>query len=158
MRILETVEINVIQEHLKSTKSVVRLDLLNLPGRLEEYKGFRIHLDADDVKKLVLLWEFQEYTIKNSCRVVDIFPSAAFLKRVMNFREIDLRTTDNLDLVIFSNNLQSDFLYILDGNNRAMAQRLFYDDFKNVSAFLCVHPSLLKWMLIPMYYKNLWKL
>jgi hypothetical protein len=156
LRILENVQISLIQNHLKVKGSAVSLDLNAMPGRPDEYRGFRAQLDAGDVDNLILWWEFENHTIAGNCKVTDALPSAASLEKVTSFIEgnpakgfgpIDLRTAQNMELVIVANDLQS-----------TIAQHLSQKNFQDVSAFVCVHPELLKWAYIPMYYKKLWKL
>lgn len=56
-------------------------------------------------------------------------------------------------LIILVDDLESTFLYLINGNNRTIAQYLTQKGFQDVPAFVCVFPDLMKWAYIPNYYK-----
>lgn len=157
----------MILNHLNAMGSSVNLDTM-LQGRSDECTGFRVQLDAYDADKLILWWEFfKENRTAENCKVSNICQSAASVPRIKQFVEgdsekgfnpIDLRTAQNMEPVIVTNDLKSNFLYIIDGSHRTCAQHLSHKDFQDVSAYVCVHPEMLKSLYIPTYYQNLWKL
>lgn len=163
MRVTESVGISTIQKHLKAMAAGVSLDPKRMPGRPDHYQGFRVRLDADDVNKLVLWWEFENHTNGKSCKLIDALESASFLPKVKSFLKgahaqgrgpSDLRTLPNMEPVIVTNDLGSKFLYSIDGNHRILAQHLSQKGFQDVPAFVCVHPKMLEWAYIPRCYKR----
>jgi hypothetical protein len=158
MRVIGCIGIEVIEEHLRDQHSGV-----SLPCRTGECLGFKVQLDDDDVQKLVLWWEFQEETQNENCRVTSLFDSATAKERVMDFIEgvpgkglgpADLRVTPNREPTIITDAIESNFLYLIDGNHRTCAQYLSRKSFQDVSAFLCVYPALMKWAYVPKFYKG----
>jgi len=142
MRIICSVEIATIQDHLKDLGSGVKLDPGSMPGPPDAHRGFKVLLDADDVQNLVLYWEFQNVTRDKSCRVTDLLDSAASLERVKSFIEgdaakgfisMDLRTAPKTEPVIVTNDLEGPFLYHIDGNHRVIAQYLSKKGFQDVA-------------------------
>jgi hypothetical protein len=167
LKIQEAIEIVAIQEHLIATQSGVRLDVQSVPGHPGEHRGFKGTLEADDVNKLILWWEFQKHTVDQNCSLTDLLPTAAALPRVRSFLEgdpsrdlapLDLTLPKNMELVVVTNDVFNGWLYIIDGNNRAVAQRIRNVPFQGVPVFVCEHPAMDKWTYIPEYYKKLWNL
>lgn len=167
MKIQDTVEIEVIQDHLHATQSGIRLEVASDPGHLRVHKGFKGTLDADDVSKLILWWEFQKHTVNQNCTLTGLLPSAATLPRVKSFVEgdpsrghnpLDLTSAKNLELVLATNDVKNGWLYIIDGNNRAIAQTIRNIPFQDVPVFVCEHPAMERWAYIPVHYKKLWNL
>jgi hypothetical protein len=165
LRILESVETVSIQQHLRAKRSGVNLDLESIPGQPGVHKSFECTLDADDVNKLILWWEFETHTIDRNCTLNALLPSAATLPRVRSFVEgdpsrclppLDLTAERNMEIVVVTNYVESGWLYIIDGNNRAIAQRIRTMSFKDVPDFVCAHPAMHNWAYIPMYYKREW--
>ena len=156
MRVIEEIQIDTIHTHLKIKKSGVSLDLSSMPGRANEYKGHRVLLDTLDVDNLILWFEFGKYTLDENCKITALQESARSLDRVKSFTNVqfDLSDSQNMELVILTDDVQSDVLYIIDGNHRAIAQKLVHNDFYDVPAFVCSHPELLSWSYIPSPYKR----
>lgn len=162
MRATERVSIRVIQKHLEQQASGVRLNLADMPGDPDEYRGFKASLGEDDAEKLVLYWEFQDHTKDRSCRLTDVLESAASIERVKPLLEgnsskgygpIDLRSVPNKEPTILTDDLTSRFLYVIDGNHRTIAHYLGEKSFETVPVYVCVHPQLLNWAYLPNYYK-----
>jgi len=163
MKVTDDIDLATIQKHLRDTGSGVKLDPSGMPGPMDGHRGFKVLLDADDVRRLILYWEFEKYTRDKSCKVIDLLDSAASLERVKSFIDgnvakrlppVDLRTTPKMEPVIVTNDLQGPFLYHIDGNHRVMAHYFSQKSFQDVPALVCAHPKLLEWAYIPMYYKR----
>ena len=147
-------------------RSGVILDTATVPGYPGKHTGFKGTLDAADVEKLILWWEFQDHTVDQNCRLTGLLPSAATLPRTRSFlagnpgrclRPLDWSTATNMDLVLVTNDIQNGWLYIIDGNHRAIAQAIRNRPFQDIPALVCVHPAMNKWSYIPLYYQRLWK-
>jgi len=136
VRVTESVGISTIQKHLKAMAAGVSLDPKRMPGRPDHYQGFRVRLDADDVNKLVLWWEFENHTNGKSCKLIDALESASFLPKVKSF----------LKGAHAQGRGPSD--------HRILAQHLSQKGFQDVPAFVCVHPKMLEWAYIPRCYKR----
>lgn len=152
MHIDEEIDIGVVQTHLERLRSAVRL-----PYRPSEYQAYRVQLEATDAARLVLWWQFAKRTENGSSRIVDLLTSCPPHPRTRSFidgdsakgyRRVDLRKAQNLELVAVASDLQSDLLYIIDGNNRAVAQQIMYGSFHGVPLFLCTHPKTHEWSYI----------
>jgi hypothetical protein len=157
MRVTGTSDVVAVRAHLAANSTGVAL-----PTEYP-FTVFKAQLDAEDAEKLVLWWEFQEDTQDRCCRVVRLLGSAASKARVRSFVEgdaskgygpADLRILQNNEPVIVTASLESDFLYLIDGNNRVMGQQLSCKSFQGVRVFVCVHPQIMKWAYIPMHYKQ----
>lgn len=127
---------------------------VTLPYELCKYRAYRVQLEATDVGRLVLWWQFAKRTENGSGRLVDLLPSCPPHRRTRSFVEgdpakgytrVDLRTAERLELVAVANSLESDLLYLIDGNNRAVAQQTAHGSFQGVPLFLCVHPAIEQW-------------
>lgn len=158
MKAVERVDLSKIQQHLDAMGTGVKL-----PWPVDECQGYRVDLDARDVNKLVLWFQFEHDTKGHSCNVTDLLPSAMTKARVKSFIEgnladgkapADLRTTANIEPVIVANDLVSDLLYIIDGSHRIVAQHLSQKGFQDVPVFICVHPDALKWPYIPQFHQR----
>lgn len=161
MRIVERVPIDAIQRHLKSQHSGVGLDLAAMPGPPCDYLGYKVSLD--DARKIVLYWEFERYTSGGTCRLNDLLPPARSLERVRRFLDgdpargfppADLRVLRDKELAIVTNDLQGEFLYVIDGNHRVIAQHFSGRGLQGVAAFVCQHPEMMKWAYVPTYYQR----
>lgn len=167
LKIQEAIEIVTIQEHLNATRGSVRLDSPSMTRYAGEYKGFKGTLDANDLNKLILWWQFQKHTVDENCRLTDLLPSASTLPRVRSFIEgdpskslapLDMTSAYNMELVLVTNDVPNGWLYIIDGNNRAMAQTIRSLPFQGIPVFVYSHPAMDRWRYIPVYYKRLWNL
>ena len=152
MRVDEETDIRAVQTHLARLRSTV-----SLPYSLTEYQAYRVQLDAPDAARLVLWWQFAKRTENGSSRVVDLLASHPPHRRTRAFIEgdpakgygrVDLRTARDLELVAVATDVRSEMLYIIDGNNRAVAQQLAYGSFQDVPLFLCIHPKINEWSYI----------
>lgn len=152
MRIDREIDICIVQRHLERLRSAVRL-----PYQLTEYRAYRVQLEAADAARLTLWWQFAKRTENGSSRVVDLLTSCSPHPRTRSFIEgdpaqgrsrVDLRTAKDLELVAVASDLQSDMLYIIDGNNRAVAQQIMYGSFQDVPLLLCIHPEINDWSVI----------
>lgn len=165
MRVVEEIDLTVIQEYLRAIGSGVKLDPHAMPGPLDQHRAYRVLLDGADVADLVLYWEFQKYTKGESCKVTELLESSGSLKRVRSFIDgdpakgflpLDLRTIEHKEPVIVTDRLGSSFQYVIDGNHRIIAQHVSGKGFAEVPAFVCAHPNLREWAYVPIYYKRLW--
>ena len=163
MKVVEPIEIAAVQRHLTTMHTGVSLNLVDMPGKPDEYRAFKVLLDSEDVERLVLWWQFEKDTKDESFRLTDVLESAAMKPRVKSFVDgnpsksqmpADLRTLPNMEPVIVTNDLESSFLYLIDGNNRTLAQHLSGKGFQDVPAYVCVHPKMMAWAYIPKYYKR----
>lgn len=134
-----------------------------MPGRPEEYVGYRAILDDKDTSNIAVYWQFQEHTQDETCRLFDLLETAKDIPRVKNFTEgvpskgygpVDLRTLPDREPTIVTNSLDSHLLYVIDGNNRTIGHYLRHGSLAGVPAFVCVHPRMLEWAYIPEYWKN----
>lgn len=163
MKTYEPVDIGVIQRHLESKRSGVSLCLDAFPGDPAHGKGFHGEFDANDIHRLILWWEFQDHTVNQSCTLGGLLPSASERRRVQSFlnrREpsgFNLASAESMELVVVTNDLHNSWLYIIDGNNRAIAQTVSELSFHGVPFFAYEHPEMHKWEYIPQYYKRLWQ-
>ena len=165
MKEIEHVEIAEIQSHLQRKGSGVSLDLTSMPGNPDEYLGFKGLLEEIDIDRLILWFEFEMRTREQNCRVKDLLPSAMELQRVASFivgdsqRELtplDLNTVQGMEIVVVTDDVKSGFLYIIDGNHRAIAQITRGKSFQGVRVFACQHSKMRNWAYIPRFYKKLW--
>jgi hypothetical protein len=163
MHILESVELTVIQEHLKRKGTGVKLDPKDLPDPLDAHRGYRAILDEADIQRLVLWWEFQKVTTDESCRVVDLFKTAASQERVRSFMDgndekgfgpFDLRTAQGREPVIVTDKRDGPILYCVDGNHRLMAQYFSQKPFQDGRVLVWMHPRILNWAYVPGYWKR----
>ena len=159
MRIIEPLDVRIIESHLDQLSTGVRLN--SLPWPRSEIKSFRVRLDEPDVERLVIWHEAHVHT-NGSCKVIDVVPETATHDRVKSFIEgdqklglnpVDLRTFPGLELLVVTNDPQSSILYIIDGGHRSMAQFLAHKSFQDVAAFVCVHPRMLEWRNLPPRYR-----
>jgi hypothetical protein len=160
MRIVETVGIDTIAQHLLLRGSAVSLPVMS--GPLEDHQGLRVLFDASDYDRLILWFEFRKYTDGVRCKLTDMPDTLASCHRVKSFIDgdpalrsapVDLRTTPNLEPVIVTDNLQDSILYAIDGSHRIAAQHLSHRGFQDVPAFAWVHPRMLEWAYIPPLHK-----
>lgn len=166
MLIQECVEVEVVRRHLKAKGTGVSLDTTEMPGDDKTRKAFRGHLQDQDIHNLILWWQFQQHTTSENCKLTDLLPSAAEIPRVRSFIEgdlsqsyepVDLRIAQEMELVAVTNSIQCHWMYIIDGNHRAIAQTLQQLPFATVPIYVCVHPSMESWIYIPEFYKRLWQ-
>ena len=138
-----------VQAFLKSRHSGLGF---TLPAN--EYTIFRVLLDTADIHKLVLWWQHKDHTDGKSNKVTDAAQSARASPRIKRIIEgdptrrwtpLNIRKAPSFELVLESNSRESDFLNIVDGNHRAIAQHLTDQDFQDVPAFLCIHPKIGRW-------------
>jgi hypothetical protein len=157
MRNVEEIDYAVVERHLTNEFTGVPL-----PCKANQCTCYRVLLDADDASNIVLYHDFEEYTADKSCRLADLLPSVAELPRVKNFlkgeptqryRPTDLRTLTNREPTVLVDDLDGTFLYMIDGNNRTIAQQLAGKGFQGVPAFVIVWPKLMKWIRVPKYHK-----
>jgi hypothetical protein len=110
-------------------------------------------LERQDDDRLFLLGlpAFMNQTQGRSCRVQDVIQSASAIPRVASFitAGVDLRLRTGLELVLVATELHCVPLVAIDGNHRAMAQRLTYGGIEGVPAFLCIHPAIGQWEFVP---------
>lgn len=167
MRIIEAIDCVTIQEHMKASRSGVSLEELFVSSNPGEYQCFKGELDASDLNKLILWWENQEHTVDGNCRLTSLLPSASALPRVRSFIEgdpsrglgpLDLTSASNMELVLVTTDVLDGWLYIIDGNNRAIAQTVRNMPFQGVPVLVYSHPAMHRWVYIPAYYKILWNL
>jgi|GEM_PF-5789963 len=159
MKIDRSATLEEIQLHLKRLGTGVSLDRDDYPSKLAGSTAQRVLLEPEDADRLVMWFEFKKYTPGESCRVVDV--SEALLaqdvrgqKRVKShmdgdsargFLPTDLRAARELELVAVSTGSPSDFLLLIDGNHRAIAQQLKAYGFAGVPAFVVSHPDMWRW-------------
>lgn len=163
MRIVELVPISTIQAHLAAQATGVSLNIHEMPGRPDEYIGCRVLLDAADAEKLLLWFEFRKHTLNQSCRLKDLTESIRGEKKFRRFHNGDpakgwppgdLRITPNCEPTIVTDRVDSDVLYLIDGNNRCCAQYLRVREFQDVPALVAMHPKMLQWAYIPTPHKK----
>jgi hypothetical protein len=175
LRNIGSIDIATIQEHLAEQESGIAFtrsptspaEFYELPWHPNEYQGFRVSLDDGDVNRLVLWRGFAFQTHHRSCKLMDIFTpidslDSAIQRRVRPFIEgvpasgkgpLDLRTTANMAIVMVSNDFEGNILYIIDGNHRSIAQYLTNKGFKDIPAFVCIHPRMWEWKYGPPKHK-----
>ena len=138
-----------VQAFLKSRHSGLGFTFL-----AHEYTIFRVLLDTADIHKLILWWEHKVHTDGKSQKVTDAARTAREHPRIKRIIEgaptkswmpLNIRKNPNFELVLESNSRESNFLNIVDGNHRAIAQHLTDQDFQDVPAFLCIHPKIGRW-------------
>lgn len=163
MRVIAHIEVSAVQDHLRQQATGVSLNIEDMPGPAADYKAYRVILDSGDASRIVLWWEFQKHTKEHSCRLTDLLESAATLKKAQpfihgdrsrGFLPGDLRTLPNREITILTNDLASDFLYLIDGNNRLVGHFLLHKTIQDVPAVVCAHPKLMEWAYVPIYYKR----
>ena len=161
MKSVERTDIVIIQNHLKSHSTGVGLPLDFV--KAEECQAFKVRLEEVDVKKLVLWFEFKKYTTDESCKITDIVAAGYAQERVQRFivghpqkgyGPADLKTSHNLQPVVVTDSLESEVLYLIDGNHRTIAQHVTNKGFQDVEAFVCIHPNMLRWPYIPRRYRS----
>jgi hypothetical protein len=157
LRLISEIGIETVQWHLKNTGSAV-----DLPYKPSEYEAFRVVLDADDIGKIVLWWENEKATKELNCRLVDSTHAAGDEVRVNRFiigdpkkclLPADLRTLPNKEPVAVTDDLTGNFLYLIDGSHRTIAQHRSGKSFQDVPIFICVHPMIMRWENIPNFYR-----
>lgn len=167
MQEIEPIEIEAIQNHLRRTGSGVSLDLTSMPGKPDEYQCFKGQLDESDADRLILWFEFEMRTKEQNCKVTDLLPSAMDLQRVRSFVEgdstrqltpVDLNTVQGMEIVVVTDDVKSGFLYVIDGNHRAISQVGRERTFQGVRVFACQYSEMRSWAYIPNFYKKLWNL
>jgi hypothetical protein len=157
MKDVTRVEVLAVQHHLDAHGTGVAL-----PWPLPECAAFHVHLEPDDVSKIVLWFEFEKYTKDSTCNLTDALPAAADDKRTKSFiagdslgrKPIDLGQAKGFEPVMVTEELKSDLLYVIDGSHRLLAQQLSHRGFDGVGAFVCLHPQALHWAYIPVYHKT----
>lgn len=154
---VKPIDIETVAHHLKITGSAV-----SLPFSLGEYQAFHVTMDEGDERKLILWWENEKETKDLSCRLVDSNEGTGNASRVdsfmkgdgKQFRPADLRILANKEPVAVTDELQSDFWYLIDGSHRSIAQFRSQKSFQNVKLYVCVHPNIKRWPYVPNYYKQ----
>src|SRR5262245_17801179 len=157
LRILESVDVATIQQHLKSLGTGVNLDLATMPGKPDEYRGFSVLLDSQDVDRIILWFEFRKHTADGSCRVSETLPETRQNPRVKRIIEGDPKKgwgpMDLADpryrMVIATDDPTNGILHVIDGNHRAMASQSTGKGFQDVPAYVRVHPLMQTWAYFP---------
>jgi hypothetical protein len=155
---INNIDISEVQSHLQRMGSAVEL-----PYSVIDYSACLVSLDDDDVRNLVLWFEFEKHTANSTCNVVDSLPQAAANERISRFIKgdsqqqlppLDLRTSVAMEPVIVARALHSDFLYIIDGNHRVVAQQITGKGFRNAKAYVCMHREIDNWEYVPEHHKQ----
>lgn len=158
VRIVEKVSFPTIERHLQNERTGV-----SLPCSPPDCTCYRVMLEDCDVPFLAVWWEFQDETANRDCRLTSLRPDAAERPRVKSFVQgnpsnghgpVDLRNTLGREPTILTNDLASTLLYVIDGNNRSIAQHVSQRGFQDVPAYVCVWSGLKKWAYIPQYHKE----
>src|ERR1700722_18140519 len=89
MNSLSPVSVALIQSHLKVLGTGVNMPLDKMPGKPSEYIALRGLLDAADIGRLFLWWEYKADTKDGSCKLPDLLPSAADKPRIRSLRHGD---------------------------------------------------------------------
>lgn len=163
MIIKSCVDITEVQQHENLTDANARVGGYGMytycPA--EGFSFYLGHLEQQDWNRLYLLGEFAKYTDGGTGRVIDISSKkleASTWGRVAsfsqpsensNFKPIDLRSAENLALLIVTPDASSGPLVLIDGNHRAISQYLTYGIVSHVPAFLCVHLNIMQWPYVP---------
>lgn len=160
MKIIAAVTIEDVQRHLGSSNANVKIGSygMDLFSPLDEFNCFRVTLNEADIDKLFLLnCGFVQNTTGHTGRVRDIDPnmlSVDSTNRVNSFlvpptqskkKQIDLRCSPNLSIVLVCANAGYGPWTIIDGNHRAIAHYLKYGGITNIKAYVCVHPQIINW-------------
>jgi len=156
LKIISIVNFETVAEHLNANGSA-----LSLPLNPDGYEMFHVGMDQGDERRIVLWWENEKATKDQNCRLVDSNDSAGDPKRVNSFicgnakghQPTDLSTVANLELVAVTDNLHSDFWFLIDGSHRSIAQFRSQKSFQDVRIYVCVHSQIMQWPCIPNYYK-----
>ena len=152
MEKIRQVDITIIEDHLSRQGSGVSIQ--DMPGSPKEYKGFEVLLEHEDIQKLVLYWQLQDFTKDKSGRLDHVLVTASTIPRVKSFMDGDrskglppanLKTLPNSEPTIVTDDLGSSFLCLIDGNHRAVAQHLSGHGFEGIPAFVCTHPKIREW-------------
>ncbi len=158
MKQLASIDVNIVKKHLNTIRSSVCLERHEMPGEIHEYQFFLGKLETEDFKKLTLWWEFDIHTRGRSCKLNDLLPTAKQLARVQSFifgdqasglKPLDLTSADAMELVLVTDNLHSDWFYMIDGNHRTMAHYMQGRSLQDLSVYVCVHPKMRTWIYLP---------
>jgi hypothetical protein len=156
MKIIDNdLDICVLRQHEKNTQSNVTLGSYHLDKHcpLEEFAIHRVRLEADDCNRLFMLGEFAKYSKDRSGRLHDVQTlDERAEKKIASLiaSSVDLRSRDNLELVIVSADAQTGSLVIIDGNHRAIAQYRIFGHTVDVPSFVCIHPNVNQWPFVPL--------
>lgn len=154
MVIQEIVELCDVQMHEVATYANVRLGSYKMDGPcpLDEFKMYKVKLEAMDVDRLFLLdCGFATYTSDLTCRLKDASPGLLADKRVrMVIDEAYFPVSAKQAILIVSPNEKCGPLTIYDGNHRAIAQFLMRHTVQDVLAFVCVHCRISEWEYVPL--------
>jgi hypothetical protein len=162
MRVLERVALAHIQDHLRRQQTGVTVPI-DPPLHAHEYSAYRAMLDERDVDRLILWFQARIHTKDETCRVIDALPSSVSHPRISRcfkgdaskgYAPLDLRHAKDREPVILTNDLESQILYLIDGNHRVIAQQIGKKGFQDVRVFVCVHPLILRWAYIPSNFKS----
>ncbi len=155
----EAVSPAAIDDHLYRMVTHSRTTML--PSAPSELRAHRATLEPSDADAVMLWWEFQQHTTGASCWLQDLQPSAGGLARAVSFqvgdesgrRPVDLRFAVDLEPVLVSTGTH-DWLYVLDGNHRLIAQWLANRDLTGIDVYVVVDPRLKEWAYIPTAHKQ----
>lgn len=163
MKILEEVELSVLQQHEAATNANARLGGYRMDrcSPIHEFILYRATLQSADDDRLFFLGEFAKYTVGKTGRVRDIDVSLlddrsraridSFVAPATGngFARVDLRSSPHLALVVVAANTDTAGLVMIDGNHRTIAQHLQFGTLCDVPVFLCVHERIGEWPFIP---------
>jgi hypothetical protein len=123
MRTLEIVNLEVLRRHEQQTASNAVLGGYGMDSHcpLHEFELSRVQLESCDTERIFLLSEFRPHTAHQSGKLTDVTAAARMLERVGEFinAAIDLRSSQNLDLVLVSAAADRAPLIVIDGNHAA---------------------------------------
>jgi len=154
VRNVTSISVDHYQALLRQKNSGVILNLDTMPPPRALYAAFSAQLDAADVDRLYLWFEFRKYTGGPNSKLTEVTAAAEREQRVRNFIDgdpdlgkgpADLRTTPSLEPMLVAEGLDRGPLYCIDGNNRMIAQHRSAKGFQNVPVFVLTHPRLMEW-------------
>lgn len=164
MKIIDAVSIEDIRRHERCCDANVTLGSYGMDVHcpLDELQAYRVKLDAGDIDSLFLLnCGFAASTRGQTGKVGDVEReklSDTSTSRVELFlepppqsgkRQVDLRCSPEMALVIVCADATRGPWIIIDGNHRAIAQYLKYGNVGDVPAYLCVHSRIYQWRYVP---------
>lgn len=152
----ESITIEALQDHLRKQGSGVPLDLVSMPNPVDGYAAFRGTLEACDLDRIFLWFEFRKHTKEGTAKLTDVLPQSAGEKRIRRFIEgeasncgpLDLRTAFGFEPTLLTNDVEHGPLYAIDGNHRMAAQFLSGKAFDKVPVYVCRHVRMLEWAYI----------
>lgn len=153
MFVVGEVEIAEVQQHEQATSANARLGGYGMDAHCptNEIRCYRVVLEEGDLDRLFVMQDFAAYTSNGSCRLRDVLPSIADIKRVASFTtpSVDLRKRTGLEVILVGSDVDRASLVAIDGNHRIIAQYISQGSVDGVPAFVCVHPAMNRWPYVP---------